>query len=137
MHDAQADIEAIKQLKARYFRLLDTKQWDAWAGLFSADFTALYQGPHPDIHYASAAELVGSNRELLADVPTVHHGHTPEITLTGPDSATGIWAMYDRVELPGNAFEGYGHYHEEYRRVGGEWKIRRIVLKRLKISPLL
>jgi hypothetical protein len=25
------EIEAIKQLKARYFRLMDTKQWDAVA----------------------------------------------------------------------------------------------------------
>ncbi len=49
----------------------------------------------------------------------------PEITLTGPDSATGIWAMYDRVEMPGNRFEGYGHYHDEYRRVDGAVAHRR------------
>ena len=27
---ARDDVEAIKQLKARYFRLMDTKQWDEW-----------------------------------------------------------------------------------------------------------
>ena len=32
-----ADIEAIKQLKARYLRLLDQGQWDAFAELFTAD----------------------------------------------------------------------------------------------------
>ena len=32
-----ADIEAIKQLKARYFRLLDTKQWDDLKALFARD----------------------------------------------------------------------------------------------------
>jgi hypothetical protein len=26
---------------------------------------------------------------------SVHHGHLPEITLTGPDTATAIWAMSD------------------------------------------
>ena len=31
------DIEQIKQLKARYFRLLDTKDWDAFAELFTDD----------------------------------------------------------------------------------------------------
>ena len=28
------DIEAIKQLKARYFRCMDTKDWDGFAGVF-------------------------------------------------------------------------------------------------------
>ena len=84
----------------------------------------------------SPEQLVQENRELLADVPTVHHGHTSEISITGSDSATGIWAMYDRVELPGNCFEGYGHYHEEYRRDPDGWKIRRMRITRLKIAPL-
>ena len=34
------EIEAIKQLKARYCRLLDTKQWDAWRELFTDDFVS-------------------------------------------------------------------------------------------------
>ncbi len=32
-----ADIEAIKRLKARYFRLMDQKKWDEWAMVFSTD----------------------------------------------------------------------------------------------------
>ncbi len=35
---ALLDIEAIKQLKARYCRYLDTKDWQAWRGLFADDF---------------------------------------------------------------------------------------------------
>ena len=31
------DIEAIKQLKARYFRYIDTKDWDAFSQLFTED----------------------------------------------------------------------------------------------------
>ena len=130
------DIEAIKNLKARYFRLLDTKQWDEWREVFSTDFSALFEGPHPDIEFHSRDELVDTNRGILAEVVTVHQGHTPEIEITGTDTATGIWAMYDRVELPGNAFEGWGHYHEKYRKVDGEWKISHIHLKRLKVAPL-
>lgn len=130
------DIEAIKRLKARYFRFLDQKLWDDWGALFGREFTALYQGPHPDIVFGSGAELVAMNRELLASAPTVHHGHTPDISLTGPDTASGCWAMYDRVEMAGNAFEGWGYYDELYRREDGEWKFHRIVLTRLKIVPL-
>ena len=31
------DIEAIKQLKARYFRTMDTKDWDAMREVFTDD----------------------------------------------------------------------------------------------------
>jgi len=131
-----AAIEEIKALKARYFRFLDCKQWEQWQECFSEDFTALYEGPHPDIEFASREELIAENRRILADVLTVHHGHSPEITLTSTETARGIWAMYDRVELPGAGFEGWGHYHEKYRKIDGQWKISRIHLTRLKISSL-
>jgi SnoaL-like domain len=47
-----AEIEAIKQLKARYFRLLDTKRWDEWREIFSKDFEGQVAGAavHPTIH---------------------------------------------------------------------------------------
>jgi hypothetical protein len=132
-----AEIEAIKQLKARYFRLLDTKQWDAWRDVFSDDFTAEVHGGsiHEPIHFASPEELVASNRKILADVATVHHGHMPEISLTGPDTASGVWAMMDIVNL-GDGFRGYGHYHEEYVKQGGRWRIRRLRLTRLYTRAL-
>jgi hypothetical protein len=132
-----AEIEAIKQLKARYFRLLDTKQWDAWRELFSGDFEADVDGGgvHPTVHFASPEEMVASNRELLAEAVTVHHGHMPEIALTGPDTATGVWAMMDIVTL-GAGFRGYGHYHEEYVKQDGRWRIRRLRLTRLQMMPL-
>ena len=31
------DVEAIKQLKARYFRAMDTKDWDAMRDVFTDD----------------------------------------------------------------------------------------------------
>jgi len=132
-----AEIEAIKQLKARYFRLLDTKQWDAWRELFSDDFTGEVQGGemHEPIQFASREELVATNRKLLATATTVHHGHMPEITLTGPASATGIWAMMDLVRL-GAGFRGYGHYHEQYVKQAGAWRIQRLRLTRLAMVPL-
>ena len=103
---------------------------------FTDDFTARYEGPHPDIEFSSPEEMVATNREMLAEVPTVHQGHMPEIELTGPGSARGTWAMYDRVELPGAAFEGWGHYHETYCRHEGVWLIARMHITRLKIQPL-
>ena len=42
MDDATAllEIEAIKQLKARYCRYLDTKDWQAWRSIFADDFVS-------------------------------------------------------------------------------------------------
>ncbi len=124
------EIEAIKQLKARYFRFLDTKQWDEWREVFSEDFTGEIHGPHPIIHFASRDEMVESNRKILAEANTVHHGHMPEIEITGEGTATGVWAMMDVVRL-GAGFTGYGHYHEQYRKEAGEWRIAKMKITRL------
>jgi uncharacterized protein (TIGR02246 family) len=136
------EIEAIKQLKARYFRLMDTKQWDQFGELFTEDAT-LAASPDPKETFHGRADIVRRVSAALREATTVHHGHMPEIELTGPDTARGIWSMEDYVEFP-NApdgarvgLRGYGHYHEEYRRdTDGQWRIARLHLSRLRIDPL-
>ena len=135
-----ADVEAIKQLKARYFLYVDTKQWGPLRALFTddADFDSArigeYQmdGPDDFITYAS--------RGLTGGI-SVHHGHMPIIEFTGKRTAKGLWAMMDYVQTPGDdgTFRGfvcYGHYHEEYRKVGDEWKIAKWAITRLRVDPL-
>lgn len=128
------EIEDIKRLKARYFRLLDTKQWEALRDVFTDDFVGEFHGPHPVSRVASGDEMVEVTRGFLADVLTVHHGHMPEIEITGPDTASGIWSMVDIVRL-GAGFVGYGHYHDDYRKEKGCWRIARMRLTRLLIEP--
>ncbi len=71
---------------------------------------------------------------ILRHAVTVHHGHMPEITLTGSDTATGIWAMEDYVDWGrGKAFRGYGHYHEHYAKdPDAGWQITNLKLTRLR-----
>ena len=64
----------------------------------------------------------------------VHHGHMPEIEVLGDNSARGTWAMDDIVELPGLSLRGWGHYHEQYRKEDGQWRICRIRLTRLRLE---
>jgi hypothetical protein len=79
---------------------------------------------------------------VLDGVRTVHHGHMPEIEITGPDAARGVWAMFDYVEFPTSddgkrtGLRGYGHYMEEYVREDGEWRISHLHLSRLRIDTL-
>jgi ketosteroid isomerase-like protein len=135
------DLEQIKQLKARYFRMIDTKDWDGFRDLFTDDC----------VHWLpqeSDRESVG-NDEYLADMPrllgngiTTHHGHMPEITLLGPTEAEGVWAMFDYVQV---TFEdgtevdlkGYGHYFETYRKCDdGKWRISSKRNTRLRLDRL-
>lgn len=140
MTDRQDDIEAIKRVKARYFRCLDTRDWEGWGRVFAAD--AVLEVPEADVVEHGRDAIVASVSAALTGATTVHHGHMPEIELTGPDTARGIWAMFDYVEWPPSdsgeriGLRGYGHYHEEYVREDGEWRIARTRLVRLRVDPL-
>ncbi|WP_327295154.1 MULTISPECIES: nuclear transport factor 2 family protein [unclassified Streptomyces] len=127
-----AATEDIKQLKARYFRLMDTKDWTAMREVFTDDARMDIDGFVTTGGDAIAAFL----SDVLTDVRTVHHGHMPEIELTGDGRATGIWAMYDYVQFPGDGlpqgFHGYGHYHDEYRLQDGAWRIATTRVARLR-----
>jgi len=134
------DIEDIKRLKARYFRTLDHKDWDGFVNVFAR--AAVLEVPEAALVERGRDAIVASVSKALTGTQTVHHGHMPEIELTGPDTAHGIWAMFDYVEWPPSqggdrvGLNGYGHYHEEYVREDGEWRIARTRLVRLRVDPL-
>ena len=130
------DIEEIKQLRAQYVRFVDTKQWAAWGALLTDDFRLESEAGLHVGRDAAVAMVSGA----LGEGSTVHHCFTPEITLTGPDTATGIWAMEDvvRIELDGTpvAFHGYGHYHDDYVRTTAGWLFKKSIQTRLRIDPI-
>ncbi len=131
------EIEEIKKLKARYFRFMDKKLWDEWKTVFTEDATLQF-GPNPEDIFIGRDQIVARNSQILANATTVHHGHMPEIELTSDTTATGIWAMFDFVQMHGVlTLQGYGHYEEEYRKVDGQWKIGKLRLTRLRedITP--
>ena len=132
------DIEAIKQVKARYFRLMDQKRWDEWIEVFTPDVHMVV--PEGEVDVRGRDEVVESLRSILAEVVTVHHGHMPEIEITGADTASGTWAMFDHLEFPapeGGApfrMQGYGHYTETYERGADGWQIASLHLDRLRVD---
>ena len=136
--DDMAELEAIRQLKARYFRLMDTQQWDTFGSCFTADISALYEGApraNPDLPTEIGCEgrevLVDGIRTLMTGAQSIHQGFMPELELTGATTARGIWAMFDYVMLPTCHFKGWGHYHEEYVKEDGAWRMKKIYLPRL------
>jgi uncharacterized protein (TIGR02246 family) len=139
-----AEIEAyiaICEVKARYCRTLDTKDWAGYADVFTEDFeldTSAAGGP-PAIRGREAA--VRMVRGAVEKARTAHQVHSPEIRLDG-DTAQVVWAMQDRVvwsperrPAPGYiGHTGYGHYHERYVRKDGRWRIAAQRLTRLHVD---
>jgi hypothetical protein len=133
------NIEEIRQLKARYFRALDTKDY-ALLGRIVAKHAVFGRD---DQQVAGREKIVEYLRRRGETARTVHHGHCPEIAIDPADRgrATGIWAMEDYlVENPGEpelrGFHGYGHYHETYVFEDGAWQLETLLLTRIRIDPL-
>lgn len=125
-------IHAIQRLKHRYLRCLDQKAWDELATCFTDDATASYGGGNVQLAGREAilaflTESMGSTGML-----TSHRGSQPEIDLTGPDSAVGIWALEDVVihQDFGVTIHGASFYEDEYVRVDGTWFIAATGYKR-------
>lgn len=145
-------IEELKALKGRYFRAVDTKDAALLRSVFTDDATADYRGAATDPSSGlnavpgttenkiveGGATIAAEVMAAVANLVSVHHGSVPEITITGNDTASGIWPMVDLLRLaPGGPVAemvGYGHYHETYRREDGIWKIATLKLTRLRVD---
>jgi len=126
---------AIANLKAAYCRLLDTKDWEGWGALFTADAVQDVTGSGGKVFHGREA-IVAATRGSIDSAKTAHQVYSPEISLEG-DTATAVWAMQDRViwhdadSGEQRALTGYGHYHERYVRRHGRWSIAELRLTRL------
>ena len=120
-----AEIEAIRQLKHAYFRLLDLKRFAELGALLTEGATTGYQSG--TLQHTGRAAIVAFLEESLGDpgIVTMHNGHHPEIALTGPTSATGRWYLEDRVIVPAHDFELHGTalYDDRYVKEGPDWRI--------------
>ena len=134
------DYVAISEVKARYCRFLDTKQWDSWGDLFTDDFE-LDTRPSGGTLTRGRDEALRIVRASIETAKTAHQVHSPEMRIDG-DTAEVTWAMQDRVvwdeeraaEVGMAGLTGYGHYTERYVRETGRWRIAAQVLSRLHMD---
>ena len=124
---ALEDVEAIKQLKYRYFRCLDLKLWDDLRECFVPDATVAYGGGQYCFDGVDAI-LDFLVRSLGAESGSLgaHHGHHPEIELTGPATARGSWALDNYLfnVRQKRALRIAAYYRDEYVKVATGWRIR-------------
>jgi hypothetical protein len=134
------DIEDIKQLKGRYCYCVAHETWDEFKSLFTEDL----QFTTPDGTLHDGREVFWAFHIENLQIPKIWgvvHCYTPMITITGPDTATGIWGMSDVHIWPGEGRPhvghiGYGHYHEDYVRQADGWRFKRIRVDYQRFDPL-
>ncbi|MQP68298.1 hypothetical protein GE253_23545 [Niveispirillum sp. SYP-B3756] len=141
-------IEAIKCVKARYFRAMDTKDWPLLADVFThdarCDYREAFQSPGATTPAGTDDDILNGRDMIIAYIRkgllpliSVHHGHMPEIEILADGTATAIWPMNDLLRFhagPYREMRGYGHYHETYRQEDGRWRIATLKLTRLLIE---
>jgi hypothetical protein len=138
-------IEQIKALKARYWRGIDTRDKALLRGVFTDDAVTDFResaGQGDSEHLKRDPDaFVEDLMRLLTGVVTAHHGHSPEIIITSDTGATGIWPMEDWLwvedeasPLPFRRLNGWGHYHDTYRKTAIGWRIASTKLVRIRVE---
>jgi hypothetical protein len=127
------ELAQIERLKYRYVRCLDLKLFDEIGECFVEDATASYGGGA--YTFEGRAAIVDFLRRSMGSTAmlTSHKVHHPEIDITGPDTATGMWALDDTVLLTdlGLTVRGAAYYTDEYVRSDGAWRLRHTGYKRV------
>jgi hypothetical protein len=135
--------EAIKETKARYCRLLDTKQWHDWGQVFTEDVEMdvgddIKEDMGVPSKISGRQAMVDQVRGLVGPARTIHQVHSSEIDFVSVTEARVVWAMEDwttfpdGIDAPFKSVNGLGYYHETYRLEDGFWRIASLRLERLQ-----
>ncbi|MEM5388823.1 nuclear transport factor 2 family protein [Paraburkholderia phymatum] len=128
------DIEAIKAVRARYFRAMDTGDYDLFRSLLTEDLVTDLKGGNYHFEFNNREDFIEAVASALNSQSAARHfGHMPEIILTGPDTAEGIWYFQDwALHVPSNTvMDGSGIIHDHYRKEHGQWRICRYSYRRV------
>ena len=136
----------IAQLKARYFRFVDTHDWQSLREVFTPDarFSGFGFGIRDGVD-----SLIDGLAAHLGEVGSQHRGFNPELRAVTAQRARGIWAMQDSLRweagttalsneaVPGmRGIEGTGFYEDEYVRTAAGWRISASRLVRTRVEAL-
>jgi hypothetical protein len=118
-------LEAIRALKARYLACCDRKDPAGMRACFADGPVRIDYGAVG--HFEDADSLVRLYTEVACHPHMVelHHGMNPQIEVLDADHARGSWSLhYFLINTQANqATQLAGYYEDEYRKVGGAWKI--------------
>ena len=120
-------IEAIKQLKARYFHACDNKQPDVVRECFAPGAIDLRYGRIGNFSDREAMLAVFTTLACQEHIVEMHHGQNPRIEVLDANNATGTWGLYyylidTRRQI---VTQLAGTYDDAYARSENGWQITR------------
>lgn len=126
---ALEDKEAIRLLKSRYLRACDLKQVEAVRDCFAPGPIRIAYQNFPEFTDRDAFVAVYEQMACQGGVYDLHHATNWDITLTGADSATGLWSLNFRTILTGprHVVRLVVEYEDQYTRADGRWWISETV----------
>ena len=121
-----SQVRAIEELKFRYVRGVDLKDWDLLASTLAEDARASYSGGVLTLSGRDAIVKYMSDNLGTENRLTSHKVHHPEITVNDDGTASGVWALEDVVlDLDsGMRIEGSAYYDDRYVLKDGAWLIQ-------------
>lgn len=123
-------IREIEELRYRYFRAVDGKDYDYFRECFVSGPASLSYGPMGTFH--SADEVVAAFRGAYLEqqdgaylVQHMHHAVHPTIDVLSPDEAVGQWTLRFRDINLRQRTESVmsGAYRDRYVKVDGRWRV--------------
>lgn len=119
------DAEAIRTLKHRYFFCCDRKDPAGMRACFADGPVHIDYGAVGTFDRADALVKVYTEIACHDHMVEMHHGMNPQIEVLDESRATGKWSLH--YFLINTQTQGItqlaGYYEDEYRRIGGAWKI--------------
>ncbi|MBQ0155257.1 MAG: nuclear transport factor 2 family protein [Bacteroidales bacterium] len=127
------DIEAIRQLQAKYQRCLDTRDWDGVGECFADDVVSAYG--NGSMSYDGKENVLGFLKKVMTKhIPSTHLIHGGEIDIFPAKVSDGMttghakWYLEDylnhRIFLL--KLHGAAIYDVDYRKESTRWKITKI-----------
>lgn len=125
-------LESVVDLKTRYCRWIDGKDWDRVASLF-LPHAVLQFGPSDASAIRGRLAIVRFLRRQLGQGSTLHEARDPELRAQEGDSVRVVWSMKDHVETPLYRLEGAGFYEDLYEQTAVGWKVAQVRVHRSKV----
>jgi hypothetical protein len=132
-----AEIAAIEQLKQNYFTDVDAKDWVALRTLFAPDAVVDTRSSFGPI-FPSRDPFIVFTAVTLEALSTHHVGSDPQIMVTSPTTADGVWQLQDHLDI-GNliGIHGFASYSDTYEEIGDTWVVASSTLNRTRLDVVV
>jgi ketosteroid isomerase-like protein len=130
-----ADRESIRELPQRYCDCVWRNDIEGIVGLFTEDASFSITAGNSENTTTGRANLQKMYKDALASVTPRPYIHNHVVELKGGGRATGRCYVELRDASNDMKWIGTGYYHDDYAKVGDEWKFQTRRFKAVRFDP--